>query len=77
MCYMGETLYRKQYKIRQISEEMPVYELTLPRIIVEREARKHNLSIRDFLDQFVAVAQFNSIEGVHYIFERKPDSNKE
>ena len=66
-----EALYRKTYKIRQISEKMPVYELTLPRIIVEREARKHGLSVEAFLKQFVAVAQFNSIEGVHYTFERK------
>jgi len=68
---MEEALYRKTYKIRQISDEMLVYELTLPRIVVEREARKHNLSVKDFLEQFVAVAQFNSIEGVHYVFERK------
>ena len=73
---MEEALYRKTYKIRQISDEMLVYELTLPRIVVEREARKHNLSVKDFLEQFVAVAQFNSIEGVHYVFERKKEEQK-
>lgn len=72
----NKSLYRKSYKVRLVGKNLAGAEVTMPRIVLEKEARKHGLTVSDFLDQFVAVAQFNSIEGVLYTFERK-DNNKE
>lgn len=66
-----ETLYRKPYKLRLVGKDLTGIEVTMPRLVIEREARKHNLTVDEFLEQFVAVAHFNSIEGVLYTFEPK------
>ncbi len=71
-----ETLYRKSYKVRLVGKNLAGAEVTMPLLVIEKEARKHNLTVEQFLEQFVAIAQFNSIEGVLYTFERK-DNNKE
>lgn len=43
--------------------------VSIPRVVIEREAEKHRLTIEEFREQFRAVAQFNSFDGVHYTFE--------
>ncbi len=43
-----------------------------PYEVVEREARKQGITIDEFLEQFQAVAQYDSFDGVHYIFEPIP-----
>ena len=43
--------------------------VSIPRVVIEREAEKCGLTIGEFLDQFKAVAQYNSFEGVLYTFE--------
>jgi len=45
----------------------------MPYVVVEREARKYNLEVEEFLKEFQAVATFNSFEGIHYSFERVVD----
>ena len=72
-----ETLYRKPYKIRLVGKNLAGAEVTIPRIVIEREARKNELTIGEFLEQFVAVAHFNSIEGVLYTFERNTNHKRE
>lgn len=50
-----------------------------PYEVVEREARKRSITVAEFLEQFRAVAQYDSFDGVHYIFELIPQkaSSKE
>ena len=43
--------------------------VSIPRVVIEREAEKRGLTVGEFLDQFKAVAQYNSFEGVLYTFE--------
>ena len=68
---VDEALYRKQYKMRLVGKDLAGIEVTMPRIVIEREARRHSLTVDEFLDKFVAVAHFNSIEGILYTFEPK------
>jgi len=65
----NEALYRKQYKMRFVGKDLTGVEVTMPRLVIEREARRYNLTVDEFLEQFVAVAHFNSIEGILYTFE--------
>ena len=44
-------------------------EVTLPKVVMVREARKHGLSLQEFVKQFRAVANFNGIDGILYQFE--------
>ena len=43
--------------------------VSIPRVVIEREAEKHGLTIPEFLEQFKAVAQYDNFEGVRYTFE--------
>jgi hypothetical protein len=68
---------RKTYKLRMAIPGAKTVEVTFPYEVVEREARKHNLSIPEFLKQYVAVAQYDNFDGVFYSFEPlKRDSEK-
>jgi len=43
--------------------------VSIPRIVIEREAERRELTIEEFLEQFRAVAQFDNFDGVRYTFE--------
>jgi len=43
--------------------------VSIPRVVIAREAEKRGLTIGEFLDQFKAVAQFDNFDGVIYTFE--------
>jgi len=43
--------------------------VSIPRVVIEREAEKYGLTIPEFLEQFKAVAQYDNFEGVRYTFE--------
>ena len=59
--------YRATFKMRIVGEGS--VEVTLPKVVVVREARKHGLSLQEFVKQFRAVANFNGIDGILYQFE--------
>ena len=61
--------YKKRYKMRALGEDGKNIVVSIPRIVIEREAEKREITIGEFLEQFRAVAQFNSFEGVLYTFE--------
>jgi hypothetical protein len=61
--------YRREYRIRRAIPGSRTVEVTFPYEVVEREARRHGISIEEFLKNFVAVAQFNGLNGVLYTFE--------
>ena len=61
--------YRKPYQIRIPVGGRKSFIVTLPYEIVEREARKRGLSIEEFLQTHVAVAQYDNFDGVFYSFE--------
>lgn len=63
------TGYRKIYKMRAVGEEGLNIIVSIPRQVIEREARKHGLTITDFLNSFRAVALYDGFEGIRYTFE--------
>lgn len=61
--------YKKRYKMRAIGQEGMNIVVSIPRIVIEREAERRELTIEEFLEQFRAVAQFDNFDGIHYTFE--------
>jgi hypothetical protein len=69
--------YRKNYRIRlaQKGNSNRSYEVTFPFDVIDKEARKHNLSINEFIKKYQAVAQYDGFEGVLYTFEKIQSQN--
>ncbi len=61
--------YKKRYKMRAVGTDGLNIVVSIPRVVIEREAERRGLTVGDFLEQFKAVAQYNSFEGVLYTFE--------
>ena len=68
---MAASAYEKRYKMRTLGENGLNIVVSMPRIVIEKEARQRNLTISEFLEQYDAVAQYNSFEGIHYNFVPK------
>ncbi len=61
--------YKRRYKMRAVGTDGLNIVVSIPRVVIEREAEKRGLTVGEFLDQFKAVAQFDNFEGVLYTFE--------
>ena len=61
--------YRKPYKMRALGEKGLNIVVSIPRVVIEREARQAELTIEEFLEQYRGVAYYNSFDGVLYRFE--------
>ena len=61
--------YKRRYKMRALGENGLNIVVSIPRVVIGREAEKHELTIEKFLEQFRAVAQYDNFEGVRYTFE--------
>ena len=61
--------YKKRYRMRVLGEGGLNIVVSIPRMVILREAEKRELIIEDFLEQFKAVAQFDNFDGVIYTFE--------
>ena len=61
--------YKKRYKMRTLGEDGKNIVVSIPRVVIEREAERRGLTVGEFLEQFKAVAQFDSFDGVLYTFE--------
>ena len=59
--------YTRPYKIREVGPGS--VEVTLPKQVVEKEARRHGLTVAEFVEKFRAVAYYDAFEGVYYRFE--------
>jgi len=62
-----DTLYEKQYKLRKTGEEGFSVSVTIPKLILEYEAKQRGLTIEDLLKEVNAVWKFNHLRG-HYLF---------
>ena len=66
---MIEKTYRKRYKMRLVGKDLAGVEVTIPKLVIEREALKCNLTVEQFVKQFCVIAHFDGVEGVLYTFE--------
>ena len=60
---------RKEYTVIIPVAGRKSAKVTFPYEVVDREARKRNLTIKQFLEQYVAIAQYDNFDGVLYTFE--------
>lgn len=69
--------YTRAYKMRSLGEDGLNTVVSIPRVVIAKEARKRGMSIKEFLANFRAVAHFNGFEGVLYRFEPIAVDDKE
>jgi hypothetical protein len=67
---MAEITYRKAYKMRTVGTGG--YEVTVPKEIVERAARKRGLSVDEFLKRYKLVHLFNDFKTIDAAYRFEP-----
>lgn len=65
-----EDAYTKTYRMRLVGAGSSV-EATIPRAIVEREARKFKLSVEEFIKLFQVEYRFNDFGGAFLTFKKQ------
>ena len=69
--YDPKDAINKKYRIRTTGREGSALETTIPRDIVEREARRHNMSIDEFIEKFEVNWNYDSFDGAHFTFKER------
>lgn len=64
----------KRYKLRRTGARRATIEITLPKEIVEREARRLGISEEKAAEKLLGIWRYNSFDGVHLSFELKEGS---
>ncbi len=62
--------YTKTYKMRSLLPAKRHITVAIPFEVIERQASMRGLTVAEFVEQYVAVAEFNSFEGIHYTFKK-------
>ncbi len=70
-----EDAYSKIYKMRMVGPGS--LEATIPRTIVEREARRYRLSIEEFIKAYQVEYLFNDFGGAFLRFKKQPADEDE
>ena len=68
--------YKRRYKMRAVGQEGLNIVVSIPRVVIEREAERRGLTVGEFLEQFKAVAQYDNFEGVRYTFEEVTEEKR-
>ena len=71
MAEIKDATYKRRYKMRAVGTDGLNIVVSIPRVVIEREAERWELTVEKFLEQFRAVAQYNSFEGVLYTFVQR------
>ncbi len=72
MAEIKDATYKRRYRMRAVGEGGLNIVVSIPRVVIEREAEKHELTITEFLQRFKAVAQYDNFDGIRYTFEEIP-----
>lgn len=67
--------YQKPYKMRSLGREGLNTVVSIPRAVLDREARRRNITIQEFLERYIAVAQYDNFDGIFYSFEPAPPND--
>ena len=68
--------YKRRYKMRAVGQDGLNIVVSIPRVVIEREAERRGLTVGEFLEQFKAVAQYDNFEGVRYTFEEVTEAKR-
>lgn len=63
------TGYRQTYKMRKLVPNRKYISVGIPYLVIEREATNKGMSVDEFIDRFVVVAEFDNFDGVRYTFK--------
>lgn len=69
MAEIKDATYKRRYRMRAVGEGGLNIVVSIPRVVIEREVEKHELTITEFLQRFRAVAQYDNFDGIRYTFE--------
>jgi len=72
MAEIKDATYKRRYRMRAVGEGGLNIVVSIPRVVIEREAEKHELTITEFLHRFKAVAHYDNFDGIRYTFEEIP-----
>lgn len=63
--------YRSRpYKMRAVGADGMNIVVSIPKVVIEHEGRQRGLTKEEFLQQYRAVAYYNSFDGVLYRFKK-------
>lgn len=62
---------KKKYKLRRTGSNESTIEITIPKEVVERAARKYGISRAEATQKLLGVWAYNSFEGLLLTFEQK------
>lgn len=62
--------YCKTYKMRKLHNDKYIC-VTLPYIVIQKEATNRGLTVNEFIDGYLAVVEYDNFEGVRYTFTKK------
>ncbi len=64
--------YKKTYRIRYSvpGSGKKSVEVTIPYEVIKREADKRNLTVDQFIQQFMAIAEYDNFDGIRYTFQK-------
>lgn len=73
---MNENIgYRKEYKIRRAINGKDSLEVTIPYEVIDKLARQESISVEEYMDTHIAIAEYNGFEGVRYTFKKVINGN--
>lgn len=61
----------KKYKLRRAGAQRATIEITLPKEVVEREARRLGITEEKAVEKLLGVWKYNDFHGAHLSFEPK------
>lgn len=61
--------YKRRYKMRSQGQDGLNTVVSMPRVVIEREATRKGLTVEEFIKHYRAVALYNSFSGIFYTFE--------
>lgn len=68
-----QNIYEKPYRMRVFKGNVAV---SIPPIVLRKEAKSYGLTVEEFIKQFDLVAQYNNFDGIHYQFQKREDTLK-
>lgn len=64
----------KTYKLRRAGARRATIEITVPKRVVEREARRLGVTEEEAVEKLLGVWKYNDFRGLHLSFELREDS---
>ena len=62
--------YKKEYKMRVLIPGKKHITVAIPYEVIERQATINELTVKEFLEQFVAVCEYDNDAGIFYSFKK-------